>query len=249
MSPCWASPTLFTYRVQTIPEGLLGVERKALYPQLRQHCQWNVFQLLLTLRWLQRKEWPETGSDRWRMSLVCMAFPGHALRVGAAPCRCSRGDARAAGSLPAALTWSKCCIPWGPAEPGALASLGASGSLSPCRPRWDLSGLIDHQAPQLACAGCSPWATACQPCAIAGWPRCLAGCGCSVCLSGNCGVVGCAVGLPQQLLSRESWKILPCFSMSDLWLNIRELLRLLGALSKVWSVSCHPPRKRGAPSP
>lgn len=143
MSPCWASPTLFTYRVQTIPEGLLGVERKALYPQLRQHCQWNVFQLLLTLRWLQRKEWPEAGSDRWRMSLVCMAFPGCAPRVGAAPCCCSQGDAHAAGSLPAALTWSKCCIPWGPAEPWCCRQLGGPGllvpvqtSVGPVRSHW-----------------------------------------------------------------------------------------------------------------
>lgn len=46
---------------------------------------------------------------------------------------------------------------------GAVASLGARGSFSACRPRWGLSSLIEHQARQLACAVCSPRAAACQP--------------------------------------------------------------------------------------
>lgn len=108
-------------------------------------------------------------------------FPRHTARVKvrreAAPCSCRRGDAHAldpcqllrndpnAGSR----------VPRAQQSPGAVASLGAPGSLSAWRPRWDLSSLIEHQAPQLACAVCAPRAAVPGVCRswVALWALCV----------------------------------------------------------------------------
>lgn len=129
-------------------------------------------------------------------------FPRHTARVKvhreAAACSCRRGDAHALG--PCQLLRddpnAESRVPRAQQSPGAVASLGAPGSVSACRPRWVLSNLIEHQAPQLACAVCAPRAAACQP-VCHRWVA-------LPCPPGSCGEMGCALGLPQHLLSREN---------------------------------------------
>lgn len=196
MSPCWASLTLFTYCVQTIPEGLLGMERKALYPQLRQRCQCNVFQLFLTSRWLQRNSL-SLGMTNEECPCVCISLS----------CPQAKGKSAAPAS-PALLQmgwcscrWVSASLLWVPACPGwagvgqswgAVTGLVASGSFSACRPQQDMSSLIERQAPQLACTVCSPQLQRAKAvCCAAGWlcchpGSCHAGCRCSVCPLRGC---------------------------------------------------------------
>lgn len=92
---------------------------------------------------------------------------------------------------------------------GAVASLGAPGSFSACRPRWDLSGLIEHQATQRACAVRFPRPRRAQA-VCHGWVAPLPMGAAMLALGtqrvpqGAVGVMGCGMGLPQQLLSREN---------------------------------------------
>lgn len=48
---------------------------------------------------------------------------------------------------------------------GVVTGLGARGSFSTCRPQWDLSSLIEHEAGELACTVCSPSHGVPEPCA------------------------------------------------------------------------------------
>lgn len=202
MSPRWASPTLFTYRVQTIPEGLLGVERKALYPQLRQRCQCNVFQLLLTFRWLKRKKQPKPGGDKWRMSLrVHSPTPTPTPRVKVhyeQPRALADGMMLAPlGPCQPAVRWSKCWIPHAPGAlgPGRVEALSPVWGPRALSPRADLSGtcqvslnvrLRNWLAPYAARSYGVPKPCAAQPdrCRPG---SCHAGCRRSACPSRGCG--------------------------------------------------------------
>lgn len=182
MSPCWASPTLFTYRVQAIPEGLLGVERKALYPQLRRRCHCNVFNSSSPLG--DRKE--RNGLRREVTSegcpCVCITLPPSRSKGKSAPGGREAGmqpgaagmmlsplapfqllwdDPNAASRAPGALGPSRCRQLGGPG-----LSLGVQTSVGPVKSHWTRGqaiGLRRMLPPDAACAA-------------AGRPRCPRSC-------------------------------------------------------------------------
>lgn len=201
MSPCWASLTLFTYRVQTIPECLLGVERKALYPQLRQRCQCSVFQLLFTFRWLRRNSLsPGVTSEECPcvcISPSCLHAKGKSalwaspmlLEMGWCSCRW----------VPASLLWddpnAESHMPrvhWGWAESRRCCRLGGPGrslcmqtSAGPVKSHW-MSGSTTGSRRMLP----QPRRAKAVCCAV-GWlccrsGSCRAGGGCSACPSRGC---------------------------------------------------------------
>lgn len=105
-----------------------------------------------------------------------------------APRSCGRDDAGAAGSLPACCEMIQMLNPACPGRAGAgqcrgaVAGLGAPGSFSACRPQWDLSSLIERQAPELARAVCSPQLQRAEDVyRAAGWLRCRPGSCCAGC--------------------------------------------------------------------